>query len=162
MCQNCGRGLPNADITYERIWTWRTRYSTYLGGLGTGIGEGNEGVKCGRGPYCLAAEDKELEIDCGVKESSHCIDKITETPPRESGVESCAAGNDKAGYLRQEIEGIGGVVRKKIKKRVKVGKTVAEYEDERERADYLAREKEGQSRSWCNWCDRVILGANDV
>ena len=162
LCQGCSHSLPNNDITYKRVWTWRTRYSTYLGGLGTGIGEGNEGVKCGRGEFCLAAEDKELEIDCGGEKSCHSNYIFTETPVGDTGEDYCTDANDKAGYLRQEVEGIGGVVRKKVKKRVKVGKTVAEYEDERERADYLAREIQGKSRSWCGWCNRVILGANDM
>ena len=68
---------------------------------------------------------------------------------------------EKAGYLRQEIEGIGGVVKKKVKKRVRVGKTVREYEDEREKADYLEREAKGDKRSWCGWCSRVIPGKLD-
>jgi len=69
---------------------------------------------------------------------------------------------EKPGYLRQEIEGIGGVVKKKVKKRVKVGKTVTEYEDERERAEYLGRETKGISRSWCGWCWRVIPGVREL
>ena len=162
LCQGCSYSLPNNDIIYKRVWTWRTRYSTYLGGLGTGIGEGNEGVKCGRGEYCLAAEDKELEIDCGGQAPSHSNYTIIETPLVNTGEEPGTKGDGKAGYLRQEIEGIGGVVRKKVKKRVKVGKTVTEHEDERERADYLAREIQGKNRSWCGWCNRVILDQNDM
>ena len=152
LCQPCGQGLANVDTTYKRIWTWRTRYSTYLGGLGTGIGEGNEGVKCGRGESCFGAKETVFEIDCGAEELSPAT-----TPQGES--EEWAV--DKAGYLRQEMEGIGGVVKKKVKKRVRVGKTVREHEDERERAEYLGREIRGDERSWCAWCWRVVPGRRD-
>lgn len=60
------------------------------------------------------------------------------------------------GYLSQEIEGIGGVVKKKVKKRVRVGATVQEFEDERESGRYLEREEKGLLRCWCGWCDRVV------
>ena len=78
------------------------------------------------------------------------------TPP------STTTDMEKAGYIRQEIEGIGGVVKKKFKKRVRVGKTVREYEDEREKAEYMGREIRGENRSWCGWCGRVVLGSKDV
>lgn len=156
LCQWCGYVLASADTTYKRVWTWRTRYSTYLGGFGTGIGEGNEGVKCTRAARCLGAQDIEVEIDCDAQE----------LPPRSwslrSSNSSKAASDDaldsceKPGYLRQEIEGIGGVVRKKVKKRIRVGKTVNEFENKREKGEYLEREERGESRSWCGWCDRVV------
>ena len=160
ICQPCGHSLVNADTTYKRIWTWRTRYSTYLGGLGTGIGEGNEGVKCGRGNHCLAAKDTEMEIDCAADGISSLV-WINAFERGQTIEEPWVDTGEKAGYLTQEIEGIGGVVKKKVKKRVKVGKTVREYEDEREKAEYLGREIRMENRSWCGWCDRVILGSRD-
>ena len=162
LCQSCGYGLTSADTSYKRVWTWRTRYSTNIGGLGTGVGEGNEGVQCGRGTQCLAAQDKEVEIDCGSKDPPLLpltLDKVYSGDLNSD--ETADDGNEKPGYLRQEIEGIGGVVKKKVKKRVRVGKTVREYEDERERAEYLQREVRGESRSWCSWCQRVIPGVRD-
>jgi hypothetical protein len=70
LCQTCGHSLRNRDTTYRRIWTWRTHYSTYLGGgLGTGIGEGCQGVKCGKGMDCLAAQVIEVEVDAETDES---------------------------------------------------------------------------------------------
>ncbi|MCJ1382090.1 hypothetical protein MMC17_005202 [Xylographa soralifera] len=135
-------------------------YPTYLGGLGTGIGEGNEGVKCGRGDHCLAAKDIEMEIDCAAEGLSSLV--WVDAFQRESTTEeSWIDTGEKAGYLTQEMEGIGGVVKKKVKKRVKVGKTVREYEDEREKAEYLEREIRMENRSWCGWCDRVILGKRE-
>ena len=145
---------------------WRIRYSTYLGGLGTGIGEGNEGVQCGRGAGCLASRKIEVEEDCGVVEggvmgSSGGGGGVGFVLSQDSGVESLEHDLDKAGYFRQEVEGIGGMMRGKVKKMVVVGKTVQEHEDERENGDYLSREAKGLARSWCSWCERVILSLKD-
>ena len=140
-----------------RGWTWRARYSTYLGGIGTGIGEGEAGVICGRGTSCLAARFIEHEIDCDeLAELQMGMERIE--------MEGVAGGRTWSGtsYLTQELEGIGGVMKKKVKKRVKVGMTVKEYEDERESGLFLNREKEGKNRSWCYWCSRVVLGKGDV
>ncbi|KAI9725475.1 MAG: hypothetical protein M1828_003146 [Chrysothrix sp. TS-e1954] len=143
------------DTTYTRGWTWRTRYSTYLGGLGTGIGEGNEGVECGKGKLCLAAREIEKEIDCDATE-------LAELKRENDKVEEEGRHWGGTSYLTQEIEGIGGVVKKKVKKRVKVGAVVKEYEDEREHGDYLSREKNGLNRSWCSWCSRIVPGKKDA
>ena len=155
LCLSCGTGLRGTDTTYMRCWTWRTRYSTYLGGLGTGIGEGNEGVGCGRGSECLAAKDIEKEIDCDAQE-------LANIKKEEEAVESPGREFVGTSYLTQEIEGIGGIVKKKIKKRVRVGAVVKEYEDERDNGHYLSREQNGINRSWCNWCHRVIPGQKDL
>lgn len=154
LCLSCGNALRSADTTYMRGWTWRSRYSTYLGGIGTGIGEGNEGVECGRGEQCLSSKELEKEIDCDAAELAELkreIDKAEEEGRHWGGTS----------YLTQEIEGIGGVVKKKVKKRVKVGGVVKEYEDERDHDTYLAREQKGSNRSWCHWCDRVVPGKKD-
>jgi hypothetical protein len=45
LCAPCGKDLKNADTTYVLGWSWRTRYSHYLGGVGTGAGEGEQGVE---------------------------------------------------------------------------------------------------------------------
>ncbi|KAI9881491.1 MAG: hypothetical protein M1830_000054 [Pleopsidium flavum] len=177
LCRPCGSSLRNSDTTYKRVWTWRTRYSTNLGGLGTGIGEGNEGVQCGRGDRCFAAKYTEVERDCGAEDlaalqSSQQVGEETRTTTtttittvkhdEQTGDNSSNGALEKAGYLRQEIEGIGGVVKKKVKRRVKVGRAVREHEDERERAEYLEREGRGEERSWCAWCARVVPGKKDL
>ncbi|KAB8079257.1 hypothetical protein BDV29DRAFT_165181 [Aspergillus leporis] len=165
LCHQCGMFVRNSDTTYRRVWTWRTRYSTYLGGLGTGIGEGCQGVKCGRGEDCLAAQEIELEVECEADELSGS--------PYGGGYRSAESHNhpndrrdsreeEEPGYFRQEIIGIGGVVKHKAKKRVMVGSCVVEHEDERETGQYLAREEAGQHRSWCGWCWRVIPSKNDL
>ena len=169
LCQPCGQSLRTADTTYMRVWTWRTRYSTYLGGLGTGIGEGNEGVKCGREQQCLAAREVEVEVDCGgddLATTNHTTSNTVEAAAVKNNEDTTTAAkivddNKETGYLRQEIEGIGGVVKKKLKIRVRVGAVVEEWEDERESADYLSREIRGEERSWCGWCQRVIPGIKD-
>ena len=175
LCRPCGLGLPSADTMYRRIWTWRTRYSRE--GIGTGIGEGTEGVKCARGQACVAAQEIEVELDCGPD------DEAPASPQSDSATEIMGGGaaggaavegspgapgtpvhedRGDAGYMRQEIEGIGGVVRGKVKKRIRVGRPVREFEDERERAVFLEREVNGERRSWCGWCDRVIPGRGDA
>jgi len=125
--------------------------------LGTGIGEGNEGVECGRGADCLGAREIEKEIDCDA-------DELAELRREMSRVELEGGGRSWGGnsYLTHEMEGIGGVVKKKVKKRIKVGCVVKEYEDEREGGTYLEREQRGANRSWCYWCLRVVPGKKDA
>jgi hypothetical protein len=154
LCQTCGQSLRSADTTYKRVWTWRSRYSTHIGGLGTGMGEGDQGQKCGRGEGCLGAVEGEMEIDCSERPSS--------PGSTATGAEGADRSEElRSGYLRQEVEGIGGVVKKKVKKRVRVGATVWEFDDERGSGKYLEREASGRERSWCGWCARVVKGQRD-
>ncbi|EAW24792.1 uncharacterized protein NFIA_102770 [Aspergillus fischeri NRRL 181] len=172
-----GKTLRSSDTTYRRVWTWRTRYSTYLGGLGTGIGEGCQGVKCGREEDCLAAQEIELEVECEADEwslsgSSHNhqddarihghLSPQDELLRDQSLERTNSRDEEKPGYFRQEIIGIGGRVKQKAKKRVTVGACVVEYEDERDTGQYLIREEQGLNRSWCGWCCRVIPSKDDL
>jgi hypothetical protein len=144
--------LKNADTLYVRSWNWRTRYSHYLGGVGTGAGEGNEGVECGRGPSCLAARIVEHEVNYDAD-----ADAVTETQPSSSPERWRGSS-----YRAQEIEGIGGWMKMKAKKQVRVGDCVKIYEDEKDQSiQYLQREVAGKLRSWCSWCERVVLGERD-
>lgn len=169
LCQWCGHNLRAPDTTYKRVWTWRSRYSTHIGGgLGTGLGLGNQGQKCARGEQCLEKGTGGVcwvEIECSDARAQdqaredHLVTSRSSTP---AGLEYEGDHSmDKPGYLRQEIEGIGGVVKKKVKKRVKTGATVYEYDDERESGKYLEREASGQQRGWCGWCARVSLSHED-
>ncbi|KAH0845496.1 hypothetical protein FOPE_12651 [Fonsecaea pedrosoi] len=101
-----------------------------------------------------------VEIECSEGKAHDASD-----PERNSlsrvGTPDSAYGSNKPGYFQQEIEGIGGVVKKKVKKRVKVGAGVWEWEDERESGKYLEREAEGTARSWCGWCGRVCPSEQD-
>lgn len=135
---------------YVRGWSWRTRYSYYLGGVGTGAGEGNEGVECGRGPSCLAAKIVEHEIECDAETLASLEGS---SPERWTGTS----------YYAQEIEGIGGTFKMKAKKQVLVGDCVKIYRDEEDKTmTYLVREVSGKLRGWCSWCDRVVSGDKDV
>lgn len=166
LCTQCGQTLRSDDTTYRRVWAWRTRYSTYLGGVGTGIGEGYQGVKCGRGESCLAAQGIQLEVDCEADDSGS--DTGSSGSPvhhlsysHDNGNSIDSHDDDQPGYFRQEVIGLGGVVKHKSKKRVNVGACVVEYEDERETGNYLVREEEGLHRAWCGWCSRVITAKGE-
>jgi len=167
LCQPCGRSLRSADTEYESIWKWRTRYLPSLGGLGVGIGEGNRGVPCGRGGECVAAREVEQEIDCDAEDARE-IDTNSRAASPSSSLGSTHVGTPGSsgqmgpGYARHEIEGIGGVVKKKLVRMVKVGACVPEWGDEKEMGKFLVREQEGRARSWCGWCWRVVPGVKDV
>ncbi|KZF19002.1 hypothetical protein L228DRAFT_271629 [Xylona heveae TC161] len=146
LCLPCGQAIASSDTTYRRGWAWRTSYGTRLFGLGTGIGEGIHGVHCGRETECLAAKEAEFENDCDVQVVQQHSTERGELGPS---------------YLRQEIEGIGGVVKQKVKKRLRVGAIVKAHDDEMNRREYLGREERGEERSWCGWCSRVIPSVKD-
>ena len=149
------------------------------------MGAGDQGQKCARGEECLDQMGAGLcwvEIECC--EQAPNRQHYTRPPLSEQAAAGLAREHDhaehssgsadlmgsdepaptisdKPGYLRQEIEGIGGVVKKKIKKKVRTGATVWEFDDERESGKYLEREASGVQRSWCGWCNRVITGEHD-
>lgn len=112
----------------------------------------------------------EVEFECGGGGGSRSGSESSLSGGSDGGGSGVAEGGesplgekDEAGYLWQEIEGLGGVVKKKVRKRERVGATVREWEDEREGKDeVLGREKRGVERSWCGWCGRVVLGGRDV
>ncbi|KAH6674277.1 hypothetical protein B0J14DRAFT_589649 [Halenospora varia] len=168
LCQPCGRSLRSADSEYASVWKWRTRYLPSLGGLGTGIGEGDRGVACGRGKECVAGRMVEEEIDCDAEDlresdiSSRAGSPSSSPPSSINGSYTSSSAQMGPGYTRHEIEGIGGVVKKKLVRMVKVGACVPEFGDEKESGKVLAKEVEGKARSWCGWCWRVIPGAKDV
>ncbi|KAM3075077.1 hypothetical protein ACMFMG_007465 [Clarireedia jacksonii] len=160
LCQPCGRSIRSADKEYESIWKWRTRYLPSLGGLGVGIGEGNRGVPCGRGGACLAAIEVEHETDCDAEDARDYESSISGSPSPGSGQGTTMMG---PGYARHEIEGIGGVVKKKRVRMVRVGACVPEWEEERGGlGSVLVREKEGRVRSWCGWCWRVVPAVGEM
>lgn len=103
---------------------WRTRYSF------TGIGEGDEDLRCWRGDACLSAEEREFEAE------------VTHSQGTD------ASGSGGGGYERQEVVGVGGVVKQKALRKVTIGGRVVGLEEEME-------------RSWCGWCERVVLGAGE-
>jgi hypothetical protein len=150
------------------------------------MGAGDQGQKCARGEECLDRMGAGLcwvEIDCceqqaprqpeyahtspsdrkasGAARDQSSAEDSNSSTDLTGGDESVSAASNKPGYLRQEIEGIGGVVKKKVKKKVRTGATVWEFDDERESGKYLEREASGVQRSWCGWCNRVVMGERD-
>ncbi|KID86147.1 hypothetical protein MGU_06580 [Metarhizium guizhouense ARSEF 977] len=198
LCQPCGRSIRAADHEYRSIWRWRNQYGEVLGGLGTGIGDGDRGVICGRGEECLAAKDREQEIDCDAQDARESgtapwvneppVWTTTSTPsPPALGVSDSPAGSPFGpatplgalieeerhertpspqlgpGYERHEIEGIGGRVKRKLVRMVRIGACVPEWDDEKGFGGrVLESEIKGCARSWCGWCWRVIPGKKDL
>ncbi|OAA56900.1 hypothetical protein ISF_07416 [Cordyceps fumosorosea ARSEF 2679] len=201
LCQPCGRDIRNADHDYLRIWRWRNHYGEVLGCLGTGIGDADRGVICGREERCLAAREREQEVDCDAEDArssssssrtpstasehqpatppggtttggSYFPTVFSGTPPDPNSIEALVAEYARTpspplslgpGYARHEIEGIGGVVKRKLVRMVRVGRCVPEWEEERASvARVLGREARGEARSWCGWCWRVVPGRRDL
>ncbi|KJR89107.1 uncharacterized protein SPSK_06151 [Sporothrix schenckii 1099-18] len=208
LCQPCGRSIRGADYDYRAIWKWRTQYGEVLGGLGTGIGEGDRGVICGRDQDCCCAKEREQETDCDAEDAREAEDSpngslagsasplaspavspsavMNESPwavpiapatqaaatvgsPLYSPEVAAAVTNRRTpspalgpGYARHEIEGIGGVVKRKRVKMVRVGACVHDWEDELARGAILEREITGSVRSWCGWCWRPIPSQRDA
>lgn len=152
LCHQCAHSNISQDNIYHRVWQWRCRYSTHMGGgLGTGLGLGSQGQKCGRGQHCLAKRDAMalIETDGGTQVVTPMDVSRSGTPAQSD------EPRPEPGYFRQEIEGIGGRVKSKFKQLVKVGATVYEFGDERKSGKYLGREAEGELRAYCSWCSRV-------
>lgn len=125
-------------------------------------------MPCERGAECLAAREVEKEVDCDAEDArdaySPCssgsnISTPVSSPPRSS---HAGFGSIGPGYLRHEIEGIGGVVKKKLVTMEKVGACVPEWGEEKDQGRFLVREQEGRARSWCGWCWRVIPSKKDL
>jgi hypothetical protein len=98
----------------------------------------------------LAAHNVYREHECGAEELAA---EASESPGHEH--RGCS-------YMMQEMVGIGGQLKTKIKEKVCVGQAVKQYEDERTTGRYLSREQGGLNRSWCSWCARVIPGKKDL
>ncbi|KAH6690597.1 hypothetical protein F5X68DRAFT_71174 [Plectosphaerella plurivora] len=181
LCQPCGRSIRASDSDYIRIWRWRNHYGEVLGGLGTGIGDGDRGVICGREEACLAAKEREQETDCDAEDareplltpgSSDGYASSSDSPrplAHRQSSSSLHLGEHRTpsplqlgpGYERHEIEGIGGVVKKKLVRMVRVGACVPEWEEDRSRSGIMRREREHQVRTLCGWCYRVVPSAAD-
>lgn len=127
--------------------------------------------RCGRAGGCEAAVGVEEEVDCDamdLQEDGEGGGVVSPTPSVGSGggsVRSDGGGERResrrgAGYARHEIEGIGGVVKRKLIRRARVGAAVEEWEDEKGVGRFMVREREG-GRSWCGWCWRVVAGEGE-
>lgn len=157
LCKICGRSIRNADQEYLSVWKWSTRILPSLGGLGIGLREADRGVSCGLGEKCCRAREVVLEIDCDAEDAreNHIINKSDNQSNTRFEYKL------RPGYNRHEIEGIGGVMKNKLVKMVKVGECVTGFEkDGKDDENILALEIQGELRSWCSWCEKVIP-AND-
>lgn len=165
LCQPCGRSVRNTDSDYEGVWKWRTRYFDSFSGIGVGIGEGDRGVECGLGGECLAAREVEQETDCDAEDAREFESNSRTVSPSSSPASTAgsvsSSGQMGPGYARHEIEGIGGRLKKKLVRMVKVGASVPDYEEDKT-GKFLVREAAGKTRSWCGWCWRVVPGAKDT
>ncbi|KAK7397920.1 hypothetical protein QQX98_012705 [Neonectria punicea] len=176
LCQPCGRSIRGADHEYQRIWRWRNQYGEILGGLGTGIGDGDRGVICGREADCCAAKEREQQLDCDAEDARDGnvvpapMPVTAQAAPMDVLIDSLRLSHERTpspalgpGYNRHEIEGIGGVVKRKRVRMVRVGACVPEWDDERGSGSrILGREVRGARRSWCGWCWRVVPGDKDL
>lgn len=66
------------------------------------------------------------------------------------------------GYARHEVEGIGNKIKTVKVSMIRIGGCVPEWKDEKATGQSLRREIEGEVRSWCGWCDRVVPGTAEV
>jgi hypothetical protein len=115
----------------------------------------------------VAAREVEQEIDCDAEDARESDSNSRAASPSSSPGSTHvgtpgSSGQMGPGYARHEIEGIGGVVKKKLVRMVKVGACVPEWGDEKEMGKFLVREQERRARSWCGWCWRVVPGVKDV
>lgn len=60
--------MKAADGGYFKIWRWRAKYGGVLGAMGTGAGDGDRGVVCGREHECCMARQYEQEIDAAAED----------------------------------------------------------------------------------------------
>lgn len=121
--------------------------------MGAGLGEGNEGVQCGRTSDCLAATLVLKDVECDAVELAHL---------QADAAKAELQGRHWNGgsYTTQEMLGLGDTIKTKAKKFVPVGAVVKQYEDEKG-SSFLGREQTGANRTWCSWCDRVVLSIKD-
>lgn len=56
-------------MSCRSIWKWRAQYGDVIGGLGTGVGDGDRGVICGRNAECCRAKERAQEIDCDAEDA---------------------------------------------------------------------------------------------
>lgn len=62
----------------------------------------------------------------------------------------------RSGYSVHQYEDASGRMSNKTVVRIKVGRSVPEWHDEKVERRILGREVDGKARRWCGWCWRVI------
>ena len=144
-----------------------------------------ESVRCWRGARCLGAKEVEVEVEVETETQQRVYARAQEKS-RENSNSNAAHHHHAAtaGYAWQEVEGVGGVMKGKRRVKVGIGGRVMSWASsrpeglglglslsgsgsesaERRQRDGTARdpvEEEKESRSWCGWCERVVLGRKD-
>ncbi|KAI5295727.1 hypothetical protein KEM52_000414 [Ascosphaera acerosa] len=189
LCLRCTRAQHNEDTTYRAGWAWRANYRSVVTPYGTwaGIGVGDDSDcrgRCGRASECLAAKDVVVEAEVRTASDGTCWSYLAASQPEQGGGGGAVAGapipagvslavsvstststaphGHQPGYFRQEYVGAGQVIRSKSLESLLVGDVVDEYPGERESGDYLLPEIDGDVRSWCGWCRKVIPSKADL
>lgn len=117
-----------------------------------------ESIRCWRATECVAVEEVEVEVE---------VDAELQQQQREGSKEGGNAGQARAGYEWQEMEGVGGGMKGKRRVKVGVGNWVAEGWDMQADGSALRRQQQqpgaaadpDAGRNWCGWCERVVLEA---
>ncbi|KAJ9604150.1 hypothetical protein H2200_011673 [Cladophialophora chaetospira] len=93
--------------------------------------------------------------------ATHSVESAPRTPAINLDISNKKSGFFVVATADGSQEGIGGVLKKKVKRRVKTGAYTYEYADERESGRFLEREQTGAVRSWCGWCARIVPSVKD-
>jgi hypothetical protein len=181
LCVGCGGGagggagasnrLHAADMQYARGWDWRRTYGRLHAGAAEGGGA--QGVECGRGRFCRGARIVEKEVEYISVDDDDGGDHAAAQP----GGPLAGAGRTGGSFGVQETQGVGGRVYRKARIVQQVGGPVDEGDgddvpptgDEQHAGGAgtggggcaLLREHRGEARSWCAWCERIIVSAAD-
>ena len=78
------------------------------------------------------------------------------SPPPMPALTDPDGSEPRSGYSVHEYEDASGRVSNKTVVRIKVGRSVPEWHDEKVERLILGREVDGKVRRWCGWCWRVI------
>lgn len=158
---NRTKPLPSehSKLTRPRIWHWRTRY------IDVGVTDVERGIPCGREADCLGAVEKEVEMDsAGEKTPSPAAAAASSssTPSPMPPLADPDGGEPRSGYSVHEYEDASGRVTNKTVVRIRVGRSVPEWHDEKVERRILGREVDGRVRRWCGWCWRVIPAEGEL
>jgi len=138
-------------VVYARGLDWRRQYRFLAG-----ISEGQKGVECGRRSFCCAARlvEQDVEVDAHARRALE--DEAAVVAAEGDGSRDWSGTS----FAAQEMDGIGGVVKMKVRRLVQIGEAVDEC-DEEVGEHILGKEHRKEVRSWCAWCDRIILSSHD-
>lgn len=119
----------------------------------------DESVRCGLGARCLSAKEVEVEVEAEVGAQAR---------GRAWQEGEGRYGEATAGYEWQEVEGVGGAMKGKRKVKVGIGGWVTGWDIQGDakgsspkRRRTATAQDPSEARSWCGWCERVVLGSRD-